>query len=235
MGAKSEGLSQLAYLWGNDLWPFKGPESGNFAKRMISVDSPNNMYALISNCWNGVLYVDNLLHGFPYIKHTCVEGHKVLLLFLFWSVILRLHFVMPPLNVLSSWHSNGPGELRWYSSLADGRSVFDSNQGQRFFPFFTILWLAPVIIQLPVWGGCIRWPEQKADWVPRLSSYRPCVLRMWPWLVVGTVLLCVHVVALFLWEQNFVQLRFERRAQKYFSQNAVGYLLSGCFVWCPVS
>jgi hypothetical protein len=79
-----------------------------FAKKVISVDSQNKTHALICSCLNVVRYVSNILHGFPY---TCVEVHKVLLLFLFWSLIRRLHFVMPPLNVVSSCHCKGPGQL----------------------------------------------------------------------------------------------------------------------------
>jgi len=133
--AKSEGLSQLAHLWGNNLWPFKRSESGNFAKRVISVDSQNKTHALVSSCLTVVRYVSNILHCFPYMY---VEVHKVLLLFLFWSFILRLHFVMPPMNVLTSCHCKGPGQLSWsvarlWPSWWEISGRF--HQGQIFFPF----------------------------------------------------------------------------------------------------
>jgi hypothetical protein len=191
-GAKSEGLSQLAHLWGNNLWPFKGTGSGNFAKRVMSVDFQNKTHALISSCLNVVRYVKNILHGFPY---TYVEVHKILLHFLFWSFILRLHFVMHPLNVLSSCHCKGPGQLSQYSGLADGRSVVDSIRG-RYFSLLHDIAIGsddPVQRRATVFfiGGGVRWQGHKADWVPRLSTDTPHVFRMCPWLVVGTVLLCV--------------------------------------------
>jgi hypothetical protein len=43
-----------------------------------------------------------------------------------------------------------------------------------------------------LFSGGVRWMGHKADWVPRSSMDLPHVFRMWPWLVVGTVVLCVR-------------------------------------------
>jgi hypothetical protein len=186
--------------------PFKGPESGNFAKRVISVDSQNKTHALISSCLNVVHYVSNILHGFPY---TYVEVHKVLLLFLFWSFILRLHFVMRPLNVLSSCHCQGPGRtaqlIQWLGCglawLMGGQWSIPSGRYFSYLHNITIgsdkpvQWRTTIFLSFfPFFvggGGGVRWLGHKPVWMPRLSTDLLHVFRMCSWLVVGTVLFCV--------------------------------------------